>query len=123
LVLECGGWPVLSRSEGRDRSSALPPTLRKNAKDRAATVWSCRRKGWAKPRRRSRDLLRFFVLVPQPFDEHLFFRFVVGHEQMPNAASADKVANFFRQILGMVAGAFQRLRHKDNLQAGVMRDV
>ena len=42
---------------------------------------------------------------------------------MADAPSADKVANFFRQVLGMVAGAFERLRHEDNLQAGVVRDV
>ena len=70
-----------------------------------------------------RDLLRLFVLMPQPFDKHLFFWLVVGHEQMADAASADKVANFFRQVLGMVAGPFERLRHEDNLQAGVVRNV
>src|ERR1700693_5512073 len=68
-------------------------------------------------------LLRLSVFVPQPFDEHLFFWFVVIHEQVANAASADKVANFFRQVLGVVAGAFERLRHEDNLQAGMVRDV
>src|SRR5437899_6670050 len=68
-------------------------------------------------------LLRFSVFVPQPFDKHLFFWFVVVHEQVANAASADKVANFFCQILGVVAGAFERLRHENNLQAGVVRDI
>src|SRR5450631_4666506 len=78
-------------------------------------------------RRRSlrdmRKLLRLFFFVPQPFDKHLFLWFVVGHEQVADAASADKVANFFRQVLGVIAGAFERLRHEDNLQAGVVRDV
>src|ERR1017187_2471638 len=70
-----------------------------------------------------RKLLRLFVFVPQPVDKHLFFWLVVGHEQVADAASADKVANFFGQVLGMVAGAFERLRHEDNLQAGVVRDI
>ena len=61
--------------------------------------------------------------MPQPFDKHLFFRFIVGHQQVADAASADKVANFLRQVLGMVAGAFERLRHEDDLQAGVVRHV
>jgi len=46
-----------------------------------------------------------FVLVPQPLDEHLHFRFVVGHEHVADAASADEVADFFGEVLGMVAGA------------------
>src|SRR5258707_4662389 len=58
-------------------------------------------------------LLRLSVLVPQPFDKHLFLWFIVGHEQVANAASADKVADFFGQVLGVVAGAFERLRHED----------
>jgi len=34
-----------------------------------------------------------------------------------DSVSADKVANFLRKILGMVAGALQRLGHKNDLQA------
>src|ERR1700687_2923250 len=78
---------------------------------------------WAMPVGAVWNLMRLSIFVPQPFDKHLFFWFVVVHEQMSDAASADKMANFFGQVLGVVAGAFKRLRHEDNLQAGVVRDV
>src|ERR1019366_62604 len=80
-------------------------------------------KGWRGLPIRLWTLLRLFFFVPEPFDKHLLFWFVVGHQQVANAASADKMANFFGQVLGMVARAFQRLRHENNLQAGEVRNV
>ena len=38
---------------------------------------------------------------------------------MADGSSADEVANFFGKILGVIAGALERLRHEDNLQAGL----
>ena len=37
--------------------------------------------------------------------------------------AAGQVANFFRQVLGMIAGALERLGHEDDLQAGLARNV
>ena len=61
--------------------------------------------------------------MPQPLNEHLLLRLVVGHEQVADASSADEMADFFGEVLGVVAGALQRLRHEDDLQAGAALDV
>src|ERR1700686_5615501 len=63
----------------------------------------------------SKRLLRFFFFVPQPFDKHLLLWFVVVHEQVANAAPADKVANFFGQILGVSPAGSEGLGMKRNL--------
>ena len=67
--------------------------------------------------------LRISFFVAQPVDKHLLFGFVVGHEQVANASSADKVADFFGEVLGVVAGSLERLGHEDNLKAGVQHDI
>src|SRR5258708_28626008 len=56
-------------------------------------------------------------------DEHLLDGLVVGLEDVADSVAADEMANFFGEILGVVAGALQRLRHEDALQAGLMRDA
>jgi hypothetical protein len=35
-----------------------------------------------------------------------------------DGASADEVADFFCEVLGVIAGALERLGHEDDLQAG-----
>jgi hypothetical protein len=72
-----------------------------------------------------RHVLRLAVLVAaaEVVDEHLFDGLVVGHEDVADGVSADEVADFFGEILGVVAGALERLRHKDDLQAGLAGDV
>ena len=69
-----------------------------------------------------RSLELIFALA-QPIQKHLLDRLVVGHEHVADRVSADHVANLFGEILGMVAGPFQRLRHKDDLQAGLALQV
>src|SRR5277367_377711 len=63
--------------------------------------------------------LLFLVAPPQPVEEHLLQRFVVTHHDVADGVSADEVADFFRQVLRVVAGALQRLGHEDHLQAGL----
>jgi len=97
----------------KDRIQAIPALVL--ASDRGKTEPA------RSPQRQA--ILRVGVFVAQPFDEHLFFWFVVRHQKMADAAAADKVADLFREILGMVAGAFEGLGHKDYLQAGMTGDV
>jgi hypothetical protein len=59
------------------------------------------------------------VAAAQVVDEHLLYGLVVGHEHVADGSSADEVANFFGEILGVIPGALQGLRHEDNLQAGL----
>ena len=59
------------------------------------------------------------VAAAEVVDEHLFDGLVVGHEDVADGVSADDVADFFGEILGVVAGAFERLGHEDDLQAGL----
>jgi hypothetical protein len=56
------------------------------------------------------------VAAAEVVDEHLFDGLVEGDGDMTDGASADEVANFFGEILGVVAGALQRLGHEDNLK-------
>ncbi len=56
-------------------------------------------------------------------DEHLFDGLVVGFEDVADGVAADEVADFFGEILGVIAGAFERLGHEDDLQAGLAGDV
>ncbi len=56
-------------------------------------------------------------------NEHLFYRLVVGHEDVADGVAADEMADFFGEVLGVVAGAFEGLGHEDNLQAGLAGDV
>ena len=63
------------------------------------------------------------VATAEIIDEHLFDWLVVSHEDMADGASADKVADFFSEVLGMIAGALERLRHKDDLQASLADDI
>src|ERR1700680_499447 len=70
---------------------------------------------------------RTFFSIPIAFtevvDEHLFDRFVVALQNVADRASADEVADFCGEIFGVVAGAFERLGHEDDLQAGLAGDV
>ncbi len=42
---------------------------------------------------------------------------------MADGVAADDVANFFGEILRVIAGALERLGHEDDLEAGLARDV
>ncbi len=42
---------------------------------------------------------------------------------MPDGVSANKMADFFGQVLGVVASSFQRLSHEYDFQAGMARDI
>ena len=56
-------------------------------------------------------------------DEHLFDGLVVGFEDMADGMAADEVADFFGEILGVIAGALKGLSHEDDLEAGLAGDV
>src|SRR5208282_828367 len=62
-------------------------------------------------------------LAAEVVDKHLFDRLVVGFEDVADGVAADEVANFFGEILGVIAGSFERLSHEDDLEAGLARDV
>ena len=63
------------------------------------------------------------VAAAEVVDEHLFDGLVVGHKDVADGVSADDVANFFGEILGVIAGALERLGHEDDLQAGLAMNV
>ncbi len=63
------------------------------------------------------------VAAAEVVDEHLFYGLVVGHQDVADGATADDVADFFGEVLGVIAGAFKRLGHEDDLQAGLAGDV
>ena len=63
------------------------------------------------------------VAFAEVVDEHLFDGLVVGHEDVADGVAADYVADFFGEVLGVIASAFQRLSHEDDLQAGLAGDV
>lgn len=56
-------------------------------------------------------------------DEHLFDGLVVGFEDVADGMAADEVADFFGEILGVIAGTLERLGHEDDLEAGLAGDV
>ncbi len=62
-------------------------------------------------------------LAAEVVDKHLFDGLVVGFEDVADGVAADEVANFFGEILGVIAGSFERLSHEDDLEAGLARDV
>ncbi len=68
-------------------------------------------------------LLPGVIAATKIIDEHLFYGLVVGHQNVADGVSADEVADFFGKILGVVSGPLQRLRHEDNLQAGLAVDI
>ena len=59
------------------------------------------------------------VAAAEVVDEHLLYGLVVGDGDVADGASADEVANFFGEIFGVIAGAFERLGHEDDLQTGL----
>lgn len=63
------------------------------------------------------------VAAAHVVDEHLFYGLVVGHKDVADGVAAYHVADFFGQVLGVIAGAFERLSHKNDLQAGLAGDV
>ena len=67
--------------------------------------------------------LALVIAAAEIVDEHLLHRFVVGDQDVADGASADEVADFFGEILRVVAGSLERLRHEDDLQAGLAGDV
>src|SRR5579859_335092 len=69
------------------------------------------------------SFLPVLVAAAEIVDEHLLDGFVVSNEHMADGASADEVADFLGKILGVIAGALERLRHEDDLQAGLTVNV
>src|SRR5208337_1535816 len=65
--------------------------------------------------------LRGFLPPFQLFNEHLLDRLIVGAQDVPDAVSAHQVANLFGKVLGMVSRSFQRLRHKQHMEALLAR--
>jgi len=74
---------------------------------------------------RSESGRRALVLVAaaEVVDEHLLDRFVVGLEDVADGVAADEVADFFGQVLSVIAGALEGLGHEDDLEAGLTGDV
>ena len=58
------------------------------------------------------ELILRVVLALEVVDEHLLHRLVVGPQHVSDSVAAHQVAYLFGQILGMIAGAFQRLGHE-----------
>jgi len=42
---------------------------------------------------------------------------------MPDGVAADKMADFFGEVFGVIAGSFQRLSHEYDFQAGMARYI
>lgn len=63
------------------------------------------------------------VAASEIVDEHLLDRLVVCDEDVADGAPTDKVADFLGQVLGMIAGALERLGHEYDLQAGLAVNV
>jgi len=61
--------------------------------------------------------LALLIALPQPIQEQLLDRFVVGHHDVADGVAADKVTDFLSEIFGMVASTLERLSHEDDLQA------
>src|SRR4051812_26044541 len=59
----------------------------------------------------------------QMIDEHLLDGLVKCDEHVADRASANEMADFLGDILGVIPGALQRLRHKDDLQTGLPLQV
>jgi hypothetical protein len=47
------------------------------------------------------------IAASKVVDKHLLNGFVVGDGDMADRASADEVTDFFGEILGVIAGAFE----------------
>ncbi len=63
------------------------------------------------------------LAAAQIVDEHLFDRFVVTLEDVADSVATDKMTDLFGKILGVITGAFEGLRHKDDLQTGLPGNV
>lgn len=63
------------------------------------------------------------VAAAKVIDEHLLDGLIVGHEDVADGVAADDVADFLREVFGVIAGAFEGLRHKDDLEAGLAGNV
>src|SRR5579863_10609345 len=70
-----------------------------------------------------KTVLAAVVAAAEVVDEHLFDGLVVGHEDVADGVSADEVADFFGKIFGVIAGALERLGHKDDLQTGLADEI
>jgi hypothetical protein len=63
------------------------------------------------------------VAAAEVVDEHLFYRLVVGHEDVADGVAAYEVADFFGEVFRVIAGAFEGLGHEYDLQTGLAGDV
>jgi hypothetical protein len=68
------------------------------------------------------ELLVLFAAA-EVVDEHLFDGLVVSLENVADGVAADEVADFFGEVLGVIAGALKRLRHEDDLQTSLAGNV
>jgi len=71
----------------------------------------------------SAKFLAVLVAAAEIVDEHLLNRLVISHENVAHSVSANEMADFFGEILGVVAGALERLGHEDDLQASLTVNV
>jgi hypothetical protein len=46
------------------------------------------------------------IPLPQPVNKHLFQR-LVGHQDMADGVATNEMADFFGNVLGVIAGAFE----------------
>ncbi len=67
------------------------------------------------PRHKSSRRLVLLIFPAEVIDEHLLDGLVVAHQHVADRMATDEVANFFGEIFGVIAGALERLRHKDDL--------
>src|ERR1700722_10582584 len=63
------------------------------------------------------------VAAADVVDKNLLHGLVLSYRDVTDGASADEVTDFFGQIFGVIAGALERLRHEDDLQAGLADEI
>ena len=62
------------------------------------------------------------MMRPQLLQVHLLVRFVDIAEHMTDRANGGQAAHLFGEVLHVIPGALQRLRHKQHLD-GVLRSI
>src|SRR5436305_5144109 len=78
----------------------------------SAVMWVTREGAAGCPSRRRIDRkarLTLVLVLTKPVQKQLFDGFVVSHQHMSDGVPAYDVADFFRNIFCVVAGAFERL--------------
>src|SRR5579872_4259023 len=67
--------------------------------------------------RKATKLVSSFVLIPEPGQIELLDGALVAGRSVAYGPSAHEMANLFGDVLGMIASALQRLRHKQDVDA------